>query len=216
VARVKKDEKDLSKVDEGRRDFVRKLTLAAAYATPFMASFSLDSVRNDAEAQGVYAGAAVAGVVFVPGGGAGGFIFSRMAGPVAEPYGTIRITYTKPMETALNTCKKVTGYECGEVICSKIDVISEVVCPDPPEVDLSDGWSWPDSSTEERQVFTEVQRISLELNTAGLGCAPAARYRALDGGLLNPYAGELDTSEYCPEDEDPPIIISKIDHLHVR
>lgn len=210
---MEKGEKILSKVDEGKRDFLKKLTLAAVYATPVMASFSLDGVRKAAEAQGVYGGAGVLGVVFIPGGGAGGFIVSRLAGPVEEPYGTIRITYSKPMETALNTCKKVTGYECGEVICSKIE-FAEPVCPEPPAVDLSDGWIWPDSSTEEKQVFTEVKRIDLELNTPGLGCSPETSYRALDGGLLSPFADEIDTSEYCPE-EDLPIILSKIDVLHV-
>jgi hypothetical protein len=210
------DGKLLAKIDEGKREFLRKLSLAAAYATPVMASFSLDSVRKTAEAQGVYGGAAVLSVVFIPGGRAGGFIVSRLAQQVEESYGTIRVTYSKPMETSLNTCKKVTGHECqGDVICSKIDVISVVNCPEPPSVDLSDGWAWPNSTTEEKEVFTEVQRISLELNTPGLGCSPGARYRARDGGLLDPFADDIDTSEYCPGSEEPPIIDSKIDALHI-
>jgi hypothetical protein len=75
------------------------------------------------------------------------------------------------------------------------------------EVDLSDGWTWPDNTTEERQVFTEVRNVSLELNTAELGCSGDAVYRAVDGDLMEPFAGEIDTSESCT------IITSKIDDV---
>ena len=44
----------LNKVDEGKRDFMRKLAIGSAYAVPGMASFPLDSVRNKAWAQAVY------------------------------------------------------------------------------------------------------------------------------------------------------------------
>jgi hypothetical protein len=210
---VARERELLSKIDEGKRDFLRKLSLTAAYAAPVMASFPLDSVRNTAGAQGGYGNARVLSAVFIPSGSGAGFIVSRLAQPVLEAYGTIRITYSKPMETSLNTCKKVTACLCeGEIITSRIDILSQVTCPEPPGVDLSTGWDWPDSTTEERQIGPESQRIHLELNTPGLGCAPEARYRAQDGGLLDPFTGEIDTSEYCSQ--DPPIIISKIDSLH--
>jgi hypothetical protein len=44
----------LNKVDEGKRDFMRKLAIGSAYAVPVMASFPLDSIRNKAWAQAVY------------------------------------------------------------------------------------------------------------------------------------------------------------------
>ena len=68
-----------------------------------------------------------------------------------------------------------------------------------------------DDTTEERQVFTEVRNVSLELNTPELGCSGDAVYQAEDGSLMEPFAGEIDTSEYCP----PPIIVSRIDNIEI-
>jgi hypothetical protein len=209
---VDKDSQLLRKVDPDRREFLRRLSLAAAYATPVVTSYSFDSLIPTATAQGVYTTPArVLDVVFIPGSGTKGLIVSRVAQPDEPPYGTIRITYSKPMETSLNSCKKAIGYGCEcEIIESKIDVIKISVsgCEEYPEVDLSDGWTWLDSTTEEREVFTEVRNISLELNTPELGCSGDVVYQAMDGNHLEPYTGEIDTSEYCEI-----IISSKIDEL---
>ena len=83
--------------------------------------------------------------------------------------------------------------------------VSGVDCGGYPEVDLTDGWTWPDDTTEERQVFAEVRSVSVELNTPELGCSEDAMYRGLDGGPLEPFTGAVDTSAYCP------IITSQVD-----
>ena len=115
------DSRLLRKVDPDRREFLKRLSLAAAYATPVVTSFSFDSLIPSAEAQGSYARPArVLDLVFIPAAGTKGLIVSRVAETEQVPYGTIRITYSKPMETSLNSCKRATGCEC-EIIESQID-----------------------------------------------------------------------------------------------
>lgn len=201
-----KDARLLSKVEPDRREFLKRLALAAAYTTPVVSSFSFDSLIPGAAAQGTYTvPTRVVDVVFVPGAGANGLIVSRLAQTV-DPWGTIRITYSKPMQTSLNSCKKVTGYEGECLVDSKIDVVAMSVSGvDECTVDLSSGWAWPDDATEERDIYTQVSRIDLQLNAPELGCSGEASYRAQDGNLMEPYVGALDTSEYCD------IILSKVD-----
>jgi hypothetical protein len=53
---MSKEHKDpLAKVDDGKRDFLKKMAIGTAYAVPVMTTFSLDGVRNTALAQGMYA-----------------------------------------------------------------------------------------------------------------------------------------------------------------
>jgi len=42
----------LNRVDDSKRDFMKKLAIGSAYAVPVMASFPLDSIRKSARAQG--------------------------------------------------------------------------------------------------------------------------------------------------------------------
>jgi hypothetical protein len=52
---MSKERKDpLAKVDDGKRDFLKKMAIGTAYAVPVMTTFSLDGVRNTALAQGTY------------------------------------------------------------------------------------------------------------------------------------------------------------------
>ena len=45
----------LAKVDDGKRDFLKKMAIGTAYAVPVMTTFSLDGVKNSALAEGTYA-----------------------------------------------------------------------------------------------------------------------------------------------------------------
>ena len=52
---MSKERRDpLAKVDDGKRDFLKKMAIGTAYAVPVMTTFSLDGVRNTALAQGNY------------------------------------------------------------------------------------------------------------------------------------------------------------------
>jgi hypothetical protein len=210
---LKDEQKDrlLSKVDGKKRDTLRKIAIASAYAVPAMATFSLDGVRKKALAQGNYATgeARVINASFTPGATAGFAALPAAAQPAASFFGTLRVNFSKPMATSLNSCKRVTGTVCeeivtSEIISSKLDILNAGA---PSTVDLSDGWVWPDDTTEEKMVLDKVSRITLVYSTPGL-CPAGQEYRARDGGPLRPYTGEIDTSLYCPG-----YIASKIDPL---
>jgi len=79
------DEKDtLEKIGPERRDFLKKLAIAAAFAAPTVATFSLDGVRKKAMAQSVYGQPTVLSVA---------------PGPAA--YNEATVLFSQPMDTGI-------------------------------------------------------------------------------------------------------------------
>jgi hypothetical protein len=211
---VKKDTNDTpASIDHAKRLFLKKLAVISAYSAPAATLASLGINPSTARAQVVAEPPLVVSAAFMAGGD----------GP-DEPFGTLKITFSKPMATSLNTCKSVTGSACDEVmIDSKIDPLPSVqsVAGNAPMVDskldeldlidLSDGWTWSDGQTEEKQIFSPIKSVRLQLNTPDLACVEADQYQSDDGDLLVPFETTLNTWEHC-EGCLEQVIISKIDH----
>ena len=212
---MKKDTNDTkASIDHAKRLFLKKLAVISAYSTPAAAFLSLGGNPSVARAQEITDLPLVVSAAFTAGGD----------GP-DEPFGTLKITFSKPMATSLNTCKSVTGSPCDVVnIESKVDYLSAKsaaprsrVMVDSKvdvldEIDLSDGWSWADSLTEEKQIFSPVKSVKLELNASSLACEEADQYQSEDGDLLVPFETTLNTWEHCEGCQEQ-VIISKIDSL---
>lgn len=212
---MKKDSNDKpSSIDQAKRLFLKKLAvISACSATPATALLSLGAKPSAARAQEVTEPPLVVSAAFVAGGGGQN-----------EPFGTLRVTFSKPMATSLNTCKSVTGMPCDEVVVeSKIDVQSSIQSAGGKspmvtskldlidEIDLSSGWTWADSVTEEKQILTPVESVRMQLNAPGLGCTEGESYQSEDGDLLVPFEATLNTWEHCEGCE--PVVLSKIDSL---
>ncbi len=202
-----------SSVDQAKRLFLKKLAVISAYSAPAATLMSFGIKPSLARAQDAVEPPMVVSAAFTAGG----------EGPDG-PFGTLRITFSKPMATSLNTCKSVTGSLCDEAtIDSKVDYLPTKSAPQErimvdskidmvDEIDLSDSWVWSDSLTEEKQVFTPVKAIKLQLNTSDLACVEADQYQSENGDLLVPFETTLNTWEHC-EGCLEQVIISKIDHL---
>lgn len=210
----KKTDDTLPSVDRARRLFLKKLAVISAYSTPAATLMSLGVKPSLSRAQEIADPPLVVSAAFTAGGD----------GP-DEPFGTLKVTFSKPMATSLNTCKTVTGSLCEEnTILSKIDILTtesaipqEKVMVDSKidelgDIDLSDGWAWSDSLTEEKQIFTPVKAINLQLNAPDLACVEADQYQSDEGDLLIPFETTLNTWDHC-EGCLEQIIVSKIDQL---
>lgn len=168
-----------AEIDAKKRETLRKLAIGTAYAVPTMATFSLDSIRSSAMAQGGYVAPGVLGIVFIP-AGAGGLSYKTKAAALA--YGSLRITFSHPMKTALNEAKVATGYTCGAGAA----------------VDLSTGWTWQDDTHEVKTVTTPVSGIDIRLNHPVDNWPENKKYESQEGEKLLSHAQRLDTSSNCP------------------
>ena len=76
----------LAKTSDERRDFLKKLAIAAAFAAPTVATFSLDGVRKKAMAQSVYGQPVVLSVEPGPG-----------------PVNQATVLFSQPMDTGVGS-----------------------------------------------------------------------------------------------------------------
>ena len=186
----------LGKIDEGKRDFLKKLAIGTAYAAPVIATFSLDGIRSKAFAQAAYSVPDVLSLRAVPAAVGGDYLY----GPppttfnTFDPYNWV-ITYDRPMNPAYASAK----------ICKIENMASWTVCDSPPPAtdpvptgscgtcELT--WEWSADRTQEIAVAptpssTHAQRLTLWLNHPT--CAAGTLYRDTLGTLLPAFVGIAD------------------------
>ena len=189
----------LGKIDDSKRDFVKKLAIGSAYALPVMASFPLDSVRKSARAQGVYGDPAVvtvegrASTDFDPGAGQVG-----AADPRYTAYWVI--TFDRPMNRNFKDAIYYDGGgsdNCGE---AEPRAAAEK-CPDLGGVDKcgdGDNWSWTKDGTQLYMGFSacqgDGQEILLVLNPKG--SCKATPFQDMESNRLARTEG---CARYCEE-----------------
>lgn len=187
------------RIDDGKRDFLKKLAIGTAYAAPAIATFSLDSIRSKAYAQAAYGVPDVLSVQAVPATASGDYLYGS---PPEGFYGSEGqyywvITYDRPMNPAYASAKvcKVESidYNCNTVLPSQNPT------PGPPDNcgTCALTWEWNSDNTRERAavplisgVNTASQRLTLWLNHSS--CAAGILYRDTHGTLLPPFVGIAD------------------------
>jgi len=188
----------LVRIDEGKRDFLKKLAIGTVYAAPVIATFSLDSIRNKAYAQSAYGDPAVLSFRAVPATVLGDYLYGQPPVPfnTAEQY-TFVITYDRPMNPAYASAK----------ICNIKTFESFNLCDTPPPVTdpvptescstCTLTWQWNSDRTQEFAAvplevpaWTRSQRLTIWLNHPS--CAANTLYRDTHGTLLPAFVGVAD------------------------
>jgi hypothetical protein len=193
----------LSKVDEGKRDFVKKLAIGSAYALPVMASFPLDSVRKSARAQGVYGDPAVVNIAGVPSsnfnpGGAG-----QAVAAIPQTYTAYWvITFDRPMNRDFKNRMYQSG---GSDRCGGPVDLLDLQCQDQGgnngKCNPADGWTWNKAGTKLYMGFSlcrdESYSINVILNPTG---CPDKPFQDTAGNVLPRTEG---CAAYCEVDAPP-------------
>ena len=196
------ESKDLKlvRIDEGKRDFLKKLAIGTAYAVPVIATFSLDSIRNKAYAQSAYGDPAVLSFRAVPATALGDYMYGQPPVPfnTFDQY-TFVITYDRPMDPAFAAAKICRVYIFDSV--NTCDQAPPVTNPEPSYPEecgaCSLTWQWNADRTQEfaaapreNGTWTPAQRLTIWLNHPS--CTANTLYRDTHGTLLPPFIGVAD------------------------
>ena len=192
----------LNKVDDSKRDFVKKLAIGTAYAVPVISTFSLDSIRKTARAQGVYGDPAVvniAGVAendFNPNA-------SQNVNAAADYTAYWVIAFDRPMNTKFKDSlwfDQFGGF-CG----AEPEAEAAAKCPPlkDPEKGCNGGenWSWNKAGTKLYMGFSRCggETLNLEIILNPKGCK-GTPFQDMAGTVLPRTEG---CATYCEEDAPP-------------
>ena len=187
----------LGKIDDSKRDFVKKLAIGSAYALPVMASFPLDSVRKSARAQGVYGDPAVVNIRAVA-----DTDFNPNAGQVtaADNHYTAYwvITFDRPMDKRFKDAiwHEIFGERCGEVDGAAVGSVCELGKVD--KCGGGDAWTWNKNGTQLyrgiNRCFGEGEGLDVVLNPGG--SCEAKPFQDMEGAKLPRTEG---CADYCEE-----------------
>lgn len=185
----KKREAPLVKNYTNRRDFIRKLALGTAYAVPVMATFSLDSVRSKARAQGNYGNPRV--INFRSRRAGGNFAADpRTQNGNGVPEAFFEIIWDRPMDKAFNTAKT-----CEKMKLPPVCTVDMMVAP--PQIqpvagcgDCFGPWTWNAAGTMETTPLYGPIAIELTINGADcLNRVAPRKYRDLNGLIADRFVG---------------------------
>ena len=186
------NEKLLSKIDNKKRDFLKKAAIGSAYALPVMASFPLDSVRRKAMAQGVYGNPTVVSLTTAPPSAFGG---DASAQDLPSLLGYWVITYDRPMDKNFNTAKVCDREQANTGTCESEAAEGDCTVIKPDEDGCPDCesivWQWNKDGTREygeiRDIWEPSFRLKILLNHGD--CKESALYRDPAGNILEPWNG---------------------------
>jgi len=155
-----------------RRDFLKKIAIAAAFAAPTVATFSLDGVRKKAFAQSVYGRPVVLSLL-----------------STGKP-GQAVVTFSQPMDTGVGSGADLSRTGAPRCREHSLSVYNNAHT-------YSGVWNWDGNTTQVFSVLDSCPDEDILLSVSYNQSSCAEKFRGTNGLELVPWSGSITISGYC-------------------